>query len=112
MKKVSYDVALLFTNMLLCGTVDFILDKLYAWNNINFFSEKSKKLSNKLCKYCIFLAESKLIKQGDGCPMGDPVSVVLSNLFIVEMEFDVVKPLKRKLYKRYVNDIYSNRIKN
>ena len=53
-----------------------------------------------------------MVKQGDGCPMGDPVSVVLSSLFIVEMEFDVVKPLKQKLYKRYVNDIYSKRMKN
>ena len=28
------------------------------------------------------------------------------------MEFDVVKPLKPKLYKRYVNDIYGKQIKN
>ena len=27
------------------------------------------------------------------------------------MEFDAVKPLKPKLYKRYVDDIYSKRIK-
>ena len=44
--------------------------------------------------------------------MGDPVSVVLSCLFIVEMEFDVVKLLKQKLYECYVNDIYSKRMKN
>ena len=28
------------------------------------------------------------------------------------MEFDVVKPIKPKLYKRYVDDVYSKRIKN
>ena len=28
------------------------------------------------------------------------------------MEFDVLKPLKPKLYKRYVHDIYSKQIKN
>ena len=28
------------------------------------------------------------------------------------MEFDVVKALKQKLYKLYVNDIYSKWIKN
>ena len=44
--------------------------------------------------------------------MGGPTSVVLSNIFCVKMEFDVVKPLKAKLYKRYVGDIYSKRIKN
>ena len=43
--------------------------------------------------------------------MGGPISVVLSNIFCVKMEFDVVKPLKPKLYKRY-GDIYSKRIKN
>ena len=44
--------------------------------------------------------------------MDGPVSVVLSNIFCVKMEFDVVKPLKPKLYKRYADDIYSKRIKN
>ena len=39
--------------------------------------------------------------------MDGPISVILSNLFCVEMEFDVVKSLKRKRQKRYVNDIYS-----
>ena len=38
--------------------------------------------------------------------MGGPTSVVLSNIFCVKMELDVVKPLKPKLYKRYVDDIY------
>ena len=38
--------------------------------------------------------------------MGGLASVVLSNIFCVKMEFDVVKPLKPKLYKRYVDDTY------
>ena len=49
--------------------------------------------------------------QVDGCPMGGLISVVLSNIFCVKMKFNVVKPLKPKLYKRYVDDIYSKRIK-
>ena len=44
--------------------------------------------------------------------MGGPISVVLSNIFCVKIELDVVKLLKPKLYKRYVHDIYSKRIKN
>ena len=43
--------------------------------------------------------------------MGGPISVVLSHIFCVKMEFDTVKPLKSKLYKRSVDDIYSKRIK-
>ena len=40
--------------------------------------------------------------------MGSPISVVLSIIFCVKIEFDVVKSLKPKLYKRYVDDIYGN----
>ena len=78
------------------------------------FCKKSvfKKLFNKLCKGGTFLADGKLIRQVDGCPMGSPISVVLSNIFCLKMEFDVVKPSKPKLCKRYVNDIYSKQIKN
>ena len=78
------------------------------------FCKKSvfKKLLNKLCKGGTFLADAKLIRQVDGYPMGGPISVVLSNIFCVKMEFDVVKPSKPKLCKCYVNDIYSKQIKN
>ena len=44
--------------------------------------------------------------------MDGPIPVVLSNIFCVKMEFDVVKPLKPKLYKRYVDYIFSKRRKN
>ena len=50
--------------------------------------------------------------QVDGCPMCGPISVFLSNIFCVKMEFDVAKPLKPKPYKHYVDDIYSKQIKN
>ena len=49
-------------------------------------------------KGCTFLADGKLIRQVDGCPMGGPISVVLSNIFCVKMEFDIVKPLKPKVF--------------
>ena len=111
---VSYDVDSLFTSIPLGETIDFILDEIYVRKKLEPFCKKSvfKKLLNKLCKGCTFLADGKLIRQVDGCPMGGPISVVLSNIFCVKMEFDVVKPLKPKLYKHYVNDIYSKRIKN
>ena len=50
--------------------------------------------------------------QVHGCLMGGTISVVLSNTFCVKIEIDVVKLLKPKLYKSYVDDIYSKRIKN
>ena len=111
---VSYDVDSLFTSIPLGETIDFILNEIYIRKNLEPFCKKSvfKKLLNKLCKGCTFLVDAKLIRQIDGCPMGGPISVVFSNIFCVKMKLDVVKPLKPKLYKRYVDDIYSKRIKN
>ena len=87
------------------GEIDFILDEIYVRKKLELFCEKSvfKKLLNKLCKGCTFLADDRLIRQVQGCPMGGPISVVFSNIFCVKMEFDVVKSLKPNLYKRYVN---------
>ena len=65
-----------------------------------------------MCKGCTFLADGRLIRQVDRCPMGGLILVVFSNIFCVKMEFDVVKPLKQILSKRYVDDIYSKQIKN
>ena len=65
-----------------------------------------------MCKSCTFLADGRLIRVVDGYPMGGPISVVLPNMFCVKMEFDIVKPLKPKLYKRYVDDVFSKVIKN
>ena len=44
--------------------------------------------------------------------MGGPNSVVYSNIFCAKTEFNAVKSLNPKLYKLYVDDIYSKRIKN
>ena len=60
------------------------------------------QLLDKLCKGCTFLADGRLIRQVDGCP----ISVVLSNIFCVKMESDVVKPLKPKL--KQIKNIYYN----
>ena len=59
--------------------------------------KSSKKLLNKLCEGCIFLADCRLIKQVHECPMGGPVSAVFSNIFCVKMELNVVKTLKPKV---------------
>ena len=51
-------------------------------------------------------------KQIDGCTMGGPLSVILSDIFMMKMENDVVKPTKPSFYKRYVDDIINRRKKN
>ena len=66
----------------------------------------------KLTKGCVFSVTEKLLKQVDGCPMGGPMSVVFSDIFMFKIEFDVAVPAKPIFYKRYVDDTYVRRKKN
>ena len=54
----------------------------------------------------------KLFKQIDDCLMGEPISVVLSDVYAGKMEGDIVVPSKLVFCKRYVNDTYVKRKKN
>ena len=58
-----------------------------------------------MTKESVFSVNNHLIKQSDGCPMGGPISVVFSDIYMCKMEEDVVKPLKPIFYKHYVGDM-------
>ena len=60
----------------------------------------------KLAKGCVFSVTEKLLKQFDGCPMGGPMSVAFSSIFMFKMELDVIVPPKSIFYQRYVDDTY------
>ena len=47
-----------------------------------------------------------MIKQIDRFPVGCPISVVFSGIYMCKMEEDGVKPLKPIFYKRYMDDAY------
>ena len=65
-----------------------------------------KRLLKKLIADCLFTFNNKLYKQINGCAMGNPLSVILANLFMAKLERDVVDPAKPILYKRYVDDVF------
>ena len=113
-EDVSYDVESLFTSIPVQETIDYILYKIYVKKELKPFCKKSifKKLLNKLTTECVFSANNRLIKQIDGCPMGGPISVVLSDIYVCKMEEDIVAPSKPLFYKRYVDDTYVRRKKN
>ena len=52
---------------------------------------------------CVLSVTEKLLRQVDGCPMGGPISVVFSDLFMCKKELDVAVPAKTIFYKRYVD---------
>ena len=69
-------------------------------------------LLDKLTKNCVLSMNDKLVKQIEGCPMGGAISVIMSGIHMKRMETDCVAPLNQKLYKRYVDDKRTKRMKN
>ena len=66
----------------------------------------------KLTKECVFSVNNRLIKKIDGCPMGGPISIVFSDIYVCKMEEDIVTPMKPHFHKRYVRDTHIRRKKN
>ena len=90
----SYDVESLFTSIAVAEAIEYILKRIYTNKESKPICKKSifKKLLIKLTKKSVFSANDRLIKQIDGCPMGSPISVVFSDIYMCKMEEDAVKP--------------------
>ena len=101
----SYDVESLFTNVPIEDTIKFITDEIYT-------QKRLQKLLKKLVSGCQVTFNGMLIKQIDGSAMGNPLSVVLANIFMTKLERDVVEPERPILYKRYVDDVFARKKKN
>ena len=118
LKKISYNVELLFTNVLIHGTIKYILEEIYTHDKLP--PTCSKLIIKKLLflKRLLLLTESTYIfqsrfyKQTDGCTMESPLSETFSNIYLTKLEKYQVKPLKSKFYRRFVHDGISRRPKN
>ena len=104
----------MLTGIPVAETKDYILQRIVVCKEIKPFCKKSifKKMLLKLIKECVFSVNNRLIKQTDGCPMGGPICVIFSDIYVSRMEEDIVVPLKPHFHKRYVNDTYIRRKKN
>ena len=112
-EDVSYDIKMLFTNIPIKDTLDFICGKIYVHKKLEIICKKSifKKLLYKLTTECTFSATRKLQKQVDHVSMGGTLSAILSDCFMNKMEMDIVLPLKPKFYHLFVDDNYMRRKK-
>ena len=110
----SYDVESLFTNIPVDETINYIINEIYQKKKLPQICSKTifKRLLSKLTTEVSFQFNYKLFKQTDGCTMGGPLSVTLSDIHMIRMETDVVVPIRPIFYKRYVDDIYNRRQKN
>ena len=85
-EDVSYDVELLFTNIPIKDTIDFICEEIYVHKKLEPICKKSifKKPLYKLAMECTFSATGKLWKQVDGVCMGGTFSVIPSDCFWIK----------------------------
>ena len=91
-EDVPDDVESLFANIPVKETTEYVLHKIYVDKSIKPFCKKIcfKTFLVKLTKECVFSVNYRLIKQTDGWPMGGPVSVVSSNIFMHKTEEYVI----------------------
>ena len=113
-ENVSDDVESLFTNIPLKETIDYILEQIYVHNKLPIICSKLifRRLLEKITTENLFQLNSKFFKQTDGCAMGGPLSVTLSDIWMVKMENNIVIPHRPIFYKRYGNDIINRRKKH
>ena len=107
---VSYDIESLFTNIPLKESIENILEQIHVHNKL---PTKCRKLTfqillEKITTENSFQLNSKFFIQPDGCAMGDPLSVTLSDIWMDKMENNIVIPHKQIFYKRYVENIINH----
>ena len=84
----------------------------YTWktNYVSYVGKLIfKRLLLKLTTENTFMFNSQVYKQVDECPMGGPLSVTFSDIYMKKTERKVVGPTKPQFYKIFVDDIINKR---
>ena len=107
-QMVSFDIVSLFTNAPLEQNINIIIKRIYDKNeiNTNIPKQEMKELLYLCTKNAHFTLNSKTYVQVDGVAMGSPLGHVLANIFMVELEQNIIPTLSKdiSLWKRYVDD--------
>ena len=107
---ISFDVVSLFTNVPLKQTIDIILRKIYDERKIKTKIPRQKM--ERLLLLCTqgtpFIFDGKMYVQIDGVMMGSPLGALFANIFMCELENNIVPTLGDKLkhWMRYVDDTF------
>ena len=107
----SFDVALLFTNIPLRETIDIITQKIYSDKTCEppITKEHFTELLS-IATQGMFLYKNKLYQFIDEVAMGSPLGLTLANFFLATVETKLRAQnlgCSRKLYLGYVDDIFA-----
>ena len=108
---VSFDVVSLFTSVPLDFTIDLILEKIYR-DKVIKTKLKREELRNllEICtKEMHFSFNGEIYKQVNGVAMGSPLGPVIANIFMAELEKQIIPQLGNRvsLWKRFVDDTFT-----
>ena len=80
-------------------TIDIIIERIYDKKEIN--TDISKKVMRELLCLCTknaqFTLNNKTYLQVDSVAMGSPLGLVLANIFMVELERNIIPPLSNDI---------------
>ena len=110
---ISHDVVALFTKTPVDATLKIVRARLEADKSLKKRTKLTvddiMELLTFVTKATYFMFNGKIYKQLDGFAMGDPLSAVMSNLFMENLEQKAIPsaPIECRLslWKRYVDDI-------
>uniref|UniRef100_A0A8D8Y5E7 Reverse transcriptase domain-containing protein n=1 Tax=Cacopsylla melanoneura TaxID=428564 RepID=A0A8D8Y5E7_9HEMI len=106
----SFDVEDLFGSVPVRETNEIIMRKLKENENITTRELSGiQELLEIVSSNNYFQHKGKVYRRKEGLPMGNPISPVMSNIFMEELEMTTLNEnmtCKPKLYKRYVDDIF------
>ena len=108
---VSYDVTSLTEIPLQETSIDHVLEEIYDHSKLPQITSKlvMKRLLERVTKETVFSFNGKLYQQTNGCSLGNPLSPTLANIFMCELEMDIVTPRNIPFYDRYVDDCFTKR---
>ena len=105
---VSFDVKSFLTKVPLDRTIQLVLKRIYEKHEVskNIIKQEMKEMLIFCTRNVHFTFNEEVYQQTDGVAMRSPLAPVLEDIFMVELENNIIPGLQENLsfWKRYVDD--------